>query len=79
MGAEGEPRALSLSSQLWPVDKMISAGENLALELTSTPDELDEVLSSMKQDTPPGPGRSACGALQAFLGKLEGPHTSSGE
>jgi hypothetical protein len=55
MGASGEERVLSLASDLWERDKRISEGENLALEITFTLEELDEVLLSMKQDSAPGP------------------------
>jgi hypothetical protein len=55
------------------VDKRISAGENLALELTFTPDELDEVLSSMKHDTAPGPDGLPMAFFKHFWGSLKGP------
>jgi mannosylglycoprotein endo-beta-mannosidase len=55
------------------VDKRISAGENLALELTFTPDELDEVLSSMKQDTAPGPDGLPVAFFKHLWGSLKGP------
>jgi hypothetical protein len=55
MGASGEDRVFSLAPDLWERGKRISDGENLALELTFMPEELDEVLLSMKPDSAPGP------------------------
>ncbi|KAK1694372.1 hypothetical protein QYE76_011069 [Lolium multiflorum] len=54
MGSAGEERVLSLASNLWDEEKRVSPEENLAMELTFTPEELDEVLLSMKADSAPG-------------------------
>jgi mannosylglycoprotein endo-beta-mannosidase len=55
MGAEGEERVFSLAPDLWGESARISAEENTGLEITFTPEELDEVLESMKPDSAPGP------------------------
>jgi hypothetical protein len=54
MGSAGEERAFSLAPDLWDELARISLEENLALEVTFTPEEMDEVLSSMKIDSAPG-------------------------
>jgi hypothetical protein len=46
--------------------------ENLALELTFTPEELDEVLSIMKPDSAPGPDGLQVVFFKRFWGILRG-------
>jgi hypothetical protein len=72
MGAPGEDRVFSLASDLWERGKRISEGENLALELTFTPEELDEVLLSMKPDSAPGPDGLPVLFFKRFWGILRG-------
>jgi mannosylglycoprotein endo-beta-mannosidase len=55
MGTQGDTRAFSLHSELWPAGMRLSEEENNALSLTFTLHELDEVLASMKPDSTPGP------------------------
>jgi hypothetical protein len=55
MGSVGETRVFSLSAGLCEEHQRISDEENGLLELTFTPDELDEVPHSMKVDSAPGP------------------------
>jgi hypothetical protein len=55
MGTKGEERVFTLGPDLLGEDQRISAEENWGLEITFTAEELDEVLSSMKVDTSPGP------------------------
>jgi hypothetical protein len=54
MGSRGEDRVFSLATDLWTGDRKISPVENLALELTFTTKELEEVLLSMRPDSAPG-------------------------
>ncbi|KAK1686874.1 hypothetical protein QYE76_047722 [Lolium multiflorum] len=71
--AEGEERAFSLAQDLWPSDKRISDEENRGLELTFTPDELDEVLAGMKPDSAPGPDGLPVLFFKKFWDILRGP------
>jgi hypothetical protein len=50
MGVEGEQQVFSLAPGLWDEAAKISQED-----ITFTPEELDEVLHSMKQDSAPGP------------------------
>jgi hypothetical protein len=50
MGSVGEERALFLAPNLWPEERRVTDKENLGLELTFTPEDLEEVLLSMKPD-----------------------------
>jgi hypothetical protein len=68
----GEDRVFSLASDLWEGGKRISDEENLALELTFTPEELDEVLLSMKPDSAPGPDGLRVLFFKRFWGILRG-------
>jgi hypothetical protein len=54
MGAE-EPKLLSIRSDLWSPQQMVSAQENDELMRTFTAEELDYVLHETKTDTAPGP------------------------
>jgi hypothetical protein len=73
MGAEGEQWLFSLSPDLWDEAAQISHEENVALEITFTPEELDEVLHSMKQDSAPGPDGLPVVFFKRFWGTLKGP------
>jgi hypothetical protein len=57
-GVRGKTRVFSLSPLLWDEHQWITDEENGHLELTFTPEELDEVLLSMKVDS--APVRTAC-------------------
>jgi hypothetical protein len=72
MGAPGEDMVFSLAPGLWERDKRIANGENRALELTFTPQELDEVLLSMKPDSAPGPDGLPVLFFKRFWGILRG-------
>jgi hypothetical protein len=63
----------SLSSRLWEEHQWISDEENGLLELTFTPEELDEVLHSMKVDSAPGPDGLPVLFFKRFWGTLKGP------
>jgi hypothetical protein len=54
MGTE-EPQLLSLVEGLWASNQTVSADENLALAISFSEQDLDEVLSLTKADTAPGP------------------------
>jgi hypothetical protein len=69
----GETRVFSLSPQLWDEHQQISDEENGHLELTFTPEELDEVLLSMKVDSAPGPDGLPVLFFKRFWGTLKGP------
>jgi hypothetical protein len=73
MGSHGEDRVLSLAPNLWDEDKWVSAEENLALDLTFSLEELDEVLLSMKMDTAPGPDGLPVTFFKRFWGTLRAP------
>jgi hypothetical protein len=73
MGSVGEPRRFALAPNLWDVDQQISDRENRELELTFTPEELDEVLLSMKPDSAPGPDGFPVLFFKKFWGILRGP------
>jgi exonuclease III len=73
MGSAGEERVFSLAPNLWGEDKQVSPAENLALELTFTQEELDEVLSNMKTDTAPGPDGLPVSFFKRFWGTLRTP------
>jgi exonuclease III len=73
MGARGEERVFSLHSDLWSGDQQIRPEENLALELTFTPAELDEVLLSMRPDSAPGPDGLPVTFFKRFWGILREP------
>jgi hypothetical protein len=73
MGAEGEERVFSLAPDLWDESARISAEENTGLEITFTPEELDEVLESMKPDSAPGPDGLPVVFFKKFWDILKGP------
>nr|XP_051197209.1 uncharacterized protein LOC127310588 [Lolium perenne] len=73
MGSSGEERVFSLAPNLWGEEKRVSPAENLALELTFTQEELDEVLLSMKTDTAPGPDGLPVSFFKRFWGTLRAP------
>jgi hypothetical protein len=54
MGSKGKSRVLALGQHLWDNNKVISYDDNLAMELTFTDEELQEVLLNMKPDSAPG-------------------------
>jgi hypothetical protein len=54
MGTE-EPQLLSLVEGIWASNQTVSAAENLALAISFSDQDLDEVLSLTKADTAPGP------------------------
>jgi hypothetical protein len=66
MGAVGEDRVFALGPDL-------SGEENWGLEITFTAEELDEVLSSMKPDSAPGPDGLPVLFFKRFWGILRGP------
>ncbi|XP_047051186.1 ABC transporter G family member 41-like [Lolium rigidum] len=70
---KGEERVFSLHSDLWSGDHQILPAENLALELTFTPAELDEVLLSMRPDSAPGPDGLPVTFFKRFWGILREP------
>jgi mannosylglycoprotein endo-beta-mannosidase len=72
MGAVGEPRRFALANNLWDEGSMISEGENRELELTFTPEELDEVLLSMKPNSASGPDGLPVLFFKFFWGTLKG-------
>jgi hypothetical protein len=72
MGSEGDPRAFSLSPHIWPEGKKISGAENLALELTFSPEKLHEVLFNVKQDLAPGPNGFNVLSFKRFWGSFKG-------
>jgi hypothetical protein len=67
MGTKGDPARFSMGVNLW------EEGENRELELTFTPEELDEVLASMKPDSAPGPDGLPVVFFKRFWGILKGP------
>jgi hypothetical protein len=73
MGSVGEDRVFSLAQDLWPDDRRVSEEENLGLELTFTPEELDEVLAGMKPDSAPGPDGLPVAFFRKFWENLKGP------
>jgi hypothetical protein len=73
MGAVGDDRVFALGPDLWGDDQKTSAGENWGLEITFTAEELDEVLSSMKPDSAPGPDGLPVLFFKRFWGILRGP------
>jgi hypothetical protein len=73
MGTKGDPARFSLGVNLWEEEQHISEGENRELELTFTPEELDEVLASMKPDSAPGPDGLPVVFFKRFWGTLKGP------
>jgi hypothetical protein len=73
MGLAGETRVFSLFAGLWEEHQRISDEENGLLELTFTPDELDEVLHSMKVDSALGPDGLPVIFFKGFWGILKGP------
>jgi hypothetical protein len=73
MGSSGEERVFSLAPNLWGEEKRVSPAENLALELTFTQEELDEVLLSMKMDTAPGSDGLPVSFFKRFWGTLRAP------
>jgi hypothetical protein len=73
LGAQGEERVFSLAPGLWPAEKRISKEENMELELTFTPEELEAVLLSMKPDSTPGPDGLPVLFFKKFWGTLKGP------
>ncbi|KAK1660778.1 hypothetical protein QYE76_048937 [Lolium multiflorum] len=73
MGAEGEQRVLSLGPGLSDEAAKISQEENLALEITFTPEELDDVLHSIKQDSAPGLDGFPVLFFKKFCRTLKGP------
>jgi hypothetical protein len=72
MGTKGEPRRFSLAPNLWDVAHQISERENRDLELTFSPEELDEVFLSMKPDSAPGPDGLPVLFFKKFWGILKG-------
>jgi hypothetical protein len=73
MGAKGEPPRFSLAHNLCDEEHRISDGENRDLELIFTPEDLEEVLSSMKPDSAPGPDGLPVVFFKRFWGILKGP------
>jgi hypothetical protein len=73
MGSVGETRVFFLSAGQWEEHQRISDEENGLLELTFTPNELDEVLHSMKVDSAPGPDGLPVIFFKRFWGILKGP------
>jgi hypothetical protein len=71
MGATGEVRAFSLAPKLWDEVERVCDEENRSLELTFTPEDLDEVLLSMKVDSAPGPDGLPVVFFQRFWGTLK--------
>jgi hypothetical protein len=65
-------QGVTLTPNLWEEDKKISVLENLALELTCTPKELDEVLLSMKSDSMPSADGLPVLFFKRFCGILRG-------
>jgi hypothetical protein len=72
MGSSREDRVFSLALNPLEEGKMISDVENLALELTFTQEELDEVLLSMKLDSAPGPDGLPVPFFKRFWGIMCG-------
>jgi hypothetical protein len=73
MGAKGDPSRFSLAHNLWDEELWILEGENRELELTFSPEEVDEVLASMKSDSAPGPDGLPVVFFKQFWGILKGP------
>jgi hypothetical protein len=73
MGASGEERVFSLATDLWPAERQVNDEENAALELTFTPEELDQVLADMKPDSAPGPDGFPVAFFKRFWESLKGP------
>jgi hypothetical protein len=73
MGAEGEERVFSLAPDLWAMGARISDDDNLALEVTFTPEELDKVIADMKPDSAPGPDGFPVSFFKRFWEILKGP------
>jgi hypothetical protein len=72
MGSSREDRVFSLALNPLEEGKRISDVENLALELTFTQEELDEVLLSMKLDSAPGPDGLPVPFFKRFWGIMCG-------
>jgi hypothetical protein len=73
MGSVGEERAFFLAPNLWLEERRVMDEENLRLELTFTPKDLEEVLLSMKPNLAPGPDGFPVLFFKRFWGILKGP------